>query len=1052
MPGTSPCSTICTPSKRWTTRSRSGRNPTTSTAGRSGGIGSLDPSQFADTRIDHFTYFDSDYTSRTELAGRIYMTVTGASSRDYDGRHIRLTPLDDSDPPEPTAETITMTLRWLEHDDANHNRYITVDQVPSGYHFDNGEKHHVNIEDHEQNDIGFGIPWQGHSARGGEAGDSEAGLTTSDVKIFARSGERGVRGTDMEEDTIQQRQVGFDNAVLDSSDYLPVKVRDTESSNFLRAAIATKDIADRAATPAKVGTAGSEDGQVLTSTGDGAAAAWETLPVTTGSHYQQDDNVDATWAGPPTSRLTIQVEGTVLPPEGSTVIFFLPETGDFTTNEIELQINASGQTGTALDLLDTQGGSISSSELVADDGKVVQYVRGAYHLIEPLVEDFALRGHTDQVPTTRLGTGSVTLPKINTTGSTDNQCLRSTGNDTTPAWEACITDGQIEEEDLATTGVYQANHRPVVAVQDGPFFLASTGLQTTGYGNTSVTGPKIADGALVHRHFTNQSITALRLNSGSADDGHVLTADGSGFAAWEAQTGGGGSTDLSTTQAAGEANVTINSSTGDNAPILPASTTVPGIMSAADKTRLNAVENFALTTQASARVPFTRLPAQMYRSFAVSVASDDNQVVYANGTCDGGSGRLVALNVPGMNNDVGQTFAFQWRDATLTPVGNAICVAVNPTGADDANYVSVRMIRNGALSNLTLGDIVRYSFLILQRVDGRWMYVGGTLPSSKAGVPSGGDDGQVLAKSADGDYALEWIDASGAANNRLIPAGGTTNQALIKTDGVDYNVEWGARGTVVGANPSGTTGTTLTRLVAGRHELQHQRQRRVDGSQRNVHGERGDGHFLDGRQRDADGGEHKRGGRDDRGRQDGREQRLRGIGMGWHQPKHRLRPGRRHHRIAPDSAVHVLRLDDQPGRNFNVPRGRHRANQQQDLYVRADRQRAGQQDDLGHSRRRRVRSACGVDHGRKFGRSGAHLDGRRVGSGVGGRSGLYRVGRDPVHQLRVHRVLEQRRSDSHADRDFDGDQRSDRVPMGGQPRIGRQRRDAQRQCRRCLGR
>lgn len=54
-----------------------------------------------------------------------------------------------------------------------------------------------------------------------------------------------------------------------------------------------------------------------------------------------------------------------------------------------------------------------------------------------------------------------------------------------------------------------------------------------------------------------------------------------------------------------------------------------------------------------------------------------------------------------------------------------------------------------------------------------------------ASIPAGGTTGQVLAKSSDGDYATQWKTVG------AIPAGGTTGQALVKNSDTDGDVEWG---------------------------------------------------------------------------------------------------------------------------------------------------------------------------------------------------------------------------------------------------------------------
>lgn len=56
-----------------------------------------------------------------------------------------------------------------------------------------------------------------------------------------------------------------------------------------------------------------------------------------------------------------------------------------------------------------------------------------------------------------------------------------------------------------------------------------------------------------------------------------------------------------------------------------------------------------------------------------------------------------------------------------------------------------------------------------------------------AGVPAGGDTGQVLAKDTDADYDTEWVDQSGGAG---LPVGGATGQMLVKASNANFDAGW----------------------------------------------------------------------------------------------------------------------------------------------------------------------------------------------------------------------------------------------------------------------
>ena len=57
------------------------------------------------------------------------------------------------------------------------------------------------------------------------------------------------------------------------------------------------------------------------------------------------------------------------------------------------------------------------------------------------------------------------------------------------------------------------------------------------------------------------------------------------------------------------------------------------------------------------------------------------------------------------------------------------------------------------------------------------------------GIPTGGADGQILAKASTADYHTEWINPPTGGGTGL-PSGGTTGQALIKNSGTDGDATW----------------------------------------------------------------------------------------------------------------------------------------------------------------------------------------------------------------------------------------------------------------------
>ena len=96
-------------------------------------------------------------------------------------------------------------------------------------------------------------------------------------------------------------------------------------------------------------------------------------------------------------------------------------------------------------------------------------------------------------------------------------------------------------------------------------------------------------------------------------------------------------------------------------------------------------------------------------------------------------------------------------------------------------------------------------------------------PMTRYPIPSGGTDGQLLAKDGTGGYAVKWITPSSSGG---LPTGGTKGQVLQKTSSTDYAVEWATAaadrigtGTYYVNVTSVTSGCTLTPSTTGRVHL-----------------------------------------------------------------------------------------------------------------------------------------------------------------------------------------------------------------------------------------
>lgn len=96
-------------------------------------------------------------------------------------------------------------------------------------------------------------------------------------------------------------------------------------------------------------------------------------------------------------------------------------------------------------------------------------------------------------------------------------------------------------------------------------------------------------------------------------------------------------------------------------------------------------------------------------------------------------------------------------------------------------------------------------------------------PMARYPLPSGGSDGQFLAKDGSGDYSVKWVTPSTSGG---LPTGGTAGQFLKKSSATDYDVEWATvsvdrigSGTYYIDVVSETLGIALTPSSSGRVHL-----------------------------------------------------------------------------------------------------------------------------------------------------------------------------------------------------------------------------------------
>jgi hypothetical protein len=86
-------------------------------------------------------------------------------------------------------------------------------------------------------------------------------------------------------------------------------------------------------------------------------------------------------------------------------------------------------------------------------------------------------------------------------------------------------------------------------------------------------------------------------------------------------------------------------------------------------------------------------------------------------------------------------------------------------------------------------------------------YYGIILSTPGGTLPPEGTAGQVLIKSTDTDFDIEWASAG-------VPVGGTTGQVLAKTSDTDYDADWSDPEVAAGIPAGGALDATLTKVSA----------------------------------------------------------------------------------------------------------------------------------------------------------------------------------------------------------------------------------------------
>jgi hypothetical protein len=419
-------------------------------------------------------------------------------------------------------------------------------------------------------------------------------------------------------------------------------------------------------------------------------------------------------------------------------------------------------------------------------------------------------------PAITLSLGDITPTSVTTTGTISGGAITATSVTAT---------GAISGSNIASGSTVSGSNtgdQQITLTGDvtGTGATKTTSIATTIADNT-ITSAKIVDATIASADLASQSVSTAKLKniSTTGTSGQVLTSDGTGGFAW----GNSAATNLDYTTDA--TNGYINSSSGSSATIPAGSTSIPSLMLASDKTKLDGLS--ALSIASSTVLGGIKVGSGLSINSSTGVLTATNSgTITSVATNDGLSGGTVTSGAVTLGiTTAGIAYSKLATIAAGTLLGNNGSTTASPS-AIAATAIS-SMIGLGNVENTALSTWAGSNYITTLGTitDGTWngsvipITYGGTGASTATDainnlLPSQtGNAGRVL--QTDGSNNLSWATVGTGSVTSIglsLPSSifSVTNTPVTTSGTITATLATQSPNTVLAGPSSGTTSATPT--------------------------------------------------------------------------------------------------------------------------------------------------------------------------------------------------------------------------------------------------